>query len=107
VSVLRFSPHEAWRDDKRLEICTAGLEFESGRAPLVKAWDNRGFIRSPGSTKYTFSRVGFPRIKKKDLHKKKKKATMKYELSYHDILPRKRSICTSNQPKRAVDWFAR
>jgi hypothetical protein len=78
VSVLRFSPQEAWRDDKRLEICTAGLEFESGCAPLVKAWDNRGFIRSPGSTKYTFSRVGFPRIKKKDLHEKKKK-------SHHEV----------------------
>jgi hypothetical protein len=73
VSVLRFSPQEAWRDDKRLEICTAGLKFESGRALLVKAWDNRGFTRSPGPIKYTFSRVGFPRIKKKDLHTQKKK----------------------------------
>uniref|UniRef100_A0A6N2LT94 Tr-type G domain-containing protein n=1 Tax=Salix viminalis TaxID=40686 RepID=A0A6N2LT94_SALVM len=28
-------PQGAQRDDKGLEICTAGLEFESGRAPLV------------------------------------------------------------------------
>jgi hypothetical protein len=112
VSVLRFSLQEAWRDDKGFEICTAGLEFELGRAPLVRAWDSRGFTCSPGPIKYTFLRVRFPRIKKKKIYtqkkrKKKKKATMKYELSYHDILSRKRSICTSNQPKRAVDWFAR
>jgi hypothetical protein len=29
-------PQGAWRDDKRLEICTAGLEFESRRAPLAR-----------------------------------------------------------------------
>jgi len=27
----------AQRDDKGLEICTAGLEFESGRVPLIRA----------------------------------------------------------------------
>jgi hypothetical protein len=54
----------AWRDGKGLEICIAGLEFESGRAPLVKAWDSQGFTHSPEPTKYTFRKVRFPRIKK-------------------------------------------
>ena len=48
-----------------LEICIAGLEFESGRAPLVRAWDNRSFTRSSGPTKCVFRRVEFPRIQKK------------------------------------------
>jgi hypothetical protein len=39
--------------------------FESGRAPLVRAWDSRGFIRSPGPTKYASQEVRFSRIKKK------------------------------------------
>jgi hypothetical protein len=39
---------------KGFEICTAGLEFESGRAPLVRAWDSRGFTPSPGPTKCAF-----------------------------------------------------
>jgi len=41
-------------DGKGFEICTAGLEFESGRAPLVRAWDSWGFTPSPGPTKCTF-----------------------------------------------------
>jgi hypothetical protein len=53
------------RDGKRLEICTAGFEFESGHALLVRAWNNRGFTHSPGPTKNIFREVGFPRIKKK------------------------------------------
>ena len=36
------------------EICTAGLEFESGRVLLVRAWDNRGFTRSLGPIKCAF-----------------------------------------------------
>jgi hypothetical protein len=34
-------PQGVWRDGKELEICTAGLEFESGRAPLVRVWNNK------------------------------------------------------------------
>ena len=56
----------AWCDGKGLEICTAGFEFELGRAPLVRAWNSRGFTRSPGLTKCAFWRVEFPRIKKKN-----------------------------------------
>jgi len=56
---------EAWRDSKRLEICTAGLEFESRRAPLVRAWDSRNFTHLPGPTKYAFRRWGFLESKKK------------------------------------------
>ena len=59
---VQKSSQGAQRDGKELEIYTAGLEFESGRAPLVKAWDNRDFTRSPGLTKYTFREVEFPRI---------------------------------------------
>jgi hypothetical protein len=55
------------RDGKRLEICTAGFEFESGHALLVRAWNSRGFTRSPGPTKNVFREVGFPRIKKKNV----------------------------------------
>jgi len=33
---------------------TASLEFESGRAPLVRAWDSRGFTPSPEPTKCAF-----------------------------------------------------
>jgi len=43
-----------WRDDKKLEICTVGLEFESGRTPLVRTWDNRSFTCSSGPIKYAF-----------------------------------------------------
>jgi hypothetical protein len=50
-------PQGAWHDGKGFEICTAGLEFKSGRAPLVRAWDSRGFTPSPGPTKCAF-RVG-------------------------------------------------
>jgi len=46
-------------------ICTAGLEFESGRASLVRAWDGQGFTRSLGPTKCSFRKVGFSQIKKK------------------------------------------
>ena len=48
-----------------LEICTAGLEFESGRVPLVRVWNSRSLTRSPGPTKYVFRRVEFPQIHKK------------------------------------------
>jgi hypothetical protein len=58
-------PQGVWRDGKELEICTAGLEFESGRAPLVRAWNSRGFIRSHGPTKYIFQKIKFPQIQKK------------------------------------------
>ena len=49
----------AQRDGKGLEICTAGLEFESECAPLVRVWDSRGFTRSSEPIKYAFRRVGF------------------------------------------------
>jgi len=49
-------------DGKRFEICTAGLEFESGRALLVRDWDSRNFTRSSGPTKYAFQGMRFPRI---------------------------------------------
>ena len=58
------------RDGKGLEICTAGLEFESGRVSLIRAWDSWGFTRSPGSTKYVFRRVRFSRIQKKIFQRK-------------------------------------
>ena len=59
------------KEIKGLEICTVDLELESGRAPLVRAWDSRGFTRSPGPTKCAFRGVRFPRIqKKKLLHQK-------------------------------------
>jgi hypothetical protein len=41
----------AWHDGKGFEICTAGLEFKSGRASLIRVWDSRDFTRSPGPTK--------------------------------------------------------
>jgi hypothetical protein len=41
------------------------VEFESGRAPLVRAWDSRGFTLSPGPTKYAFWGWGFLESKKK------------------------------------------
>ena len=44
----------SWRDDKKLEICTVGLEFESGRTPLVRTWDNWSFTCSSGPIKYAF-----------------------------------------------------
>jgi hypothetical protein len=37
ISVTFSRPQGAWRDGKGLEIYTAGLEFESGRASLVRA----------------------------------------------------------------------
>jgi len=48
-----------------LEICTAGLEFESGLASLVRVWNSRGFIHSPGPIKYVFWKIEFPRIQNK------------------------------------------
>jgi hypothetical protein len=36
-----------------------------GRARLVRAWDSRGFTRSPGPTKCAFREMEFPRIQKK------------------------------------------
>ena len=47
-----------WRDDKELEICIAGLKFESGRVSIVRAWNSRGFTRSPKPTKYVFWEMG-------------------------------------------------
>jgi hypothetical protein len=58
------------RNGKGFEICTAGLEFESGRVPLIRAWDSWGFTRSPGSVKYVFWNVRFPRIQKKIFQRK-------------------------------------
>ena len=58
-------PQRVWRDGKELEICTAGLEFESRRAPLVRAWDSRRFTRLSGPTKYAFQKVDFLKFKKK------------------------------------------
>jgi hypothetical protein len=55
-----ISTQGAWRDGKELEIYTAGLEFESGRTPLVRAWDSRSFTRSSGPTKYAFQEMKFP-----------------------------------------------
>jgi hypothetical protein len=49
-------------DGNGLQICTAGLEFESGRALFIRAWDSRSFTNSPGSIKCAFRGVGFPRI---------------------------------------------
>jgi hypothetical protein len=49
---------------KGFEICTAGLKFESGRAPLIRAWNSRDFTLSFGPTKCAFREVGFPWIKK-------------------------------------------
>ena len=44
---------------------TIGLEFESGRAPFVRAWDSRSFTHSPEPIKCAFQGVRFPRIQKK------------------------------------------
>ena len=52
--VVYSSPQGARRNDKGFEICTAGLEFESGCAFLVRAWDNQSFTRLPELTKCTF-----------------------------------------------------
>ena len=76
-------PQGAQRDGKGFEICTAGLEFESGRAPLVRAWDSRGFTRSPRPTKCAFRGVGFPRIQKKKLLSRR---LYFYFIFFHDIL---------------------
>jgi hypothetical protein len=59
-SKSKTRPQVAEHDNKGLEICTAGLEFESGRAPLVRAWDSWSFTRSPGPTKCAFRGVWFP-----------------------------------------------
>jgi hypothetical protein len=67
-------------DDKGFEMCTAGLEFESGRASLIRAWNSRGFTRSPEPTKCTFQEVGFLRIQKKK--RKKKKMRGKHSFNY-------------------------
>jgi hypothetical protein len=65
LTLLVQGPQEAWRDGKKLEICTSTLEFESGRVPLARTWGSRGFTRSLGSTKCTFQEVGFSQIQKK------------------------------------------
>jgi hypothetical protein len=65
---IRSSKYRTRRDGKGFEIYTAGLEFESGLAPLVRARESRGFIRSPGPTKCAFQEVGFSsNSKKKEL----------------------------------------
>jgi hypothetical protein len=49
-----------WRDgkdSKEFEICTAGLEFESGHTPLERVWDSQGFIYSPEPIKYALQGV--------------------------------------------------
>ena len=65
LSAHQYSREGTWRDDKELEICTAGLEFESGRTSFVRAWDNRGFTHSSGPTKCAFQEMKFPPIQKK------------------------------------------
>jgi hypothetical protein len=67
-------------------MCTAGLEFESGRVPLVKAWNNRDFTRSPEPIKYAFRRVRFPRIQKKIKILAFKKQKTLNVMSYASIL---------------------
>jgi hypothetical protein len=52
--IMEFCLLGAWRDGKGLEICKAGLEFESGRAPLIRVSDSWGFTRSPGPIKCAF-----------------------------------------------------
>jgi len=52
-------------DGKEFEICTAGLEFESGRASLVRAWDSWGFTRSLEPIKCAFWEDGFSSNPKK------------------------------------------
>jgi hypothetical protein len=64
---------------KGLEIYTAGLEFESGHALLVRALDS--FTHSPGPTKYAFRGVEFPWIQKK-ISPKIKYILLKHE--YHN-----------------------
>jgi hypothetical protein len=51
---------QALRDSKKLEIYTAGLEFELGRVSFVKTWDSRDFTRSPELTTYVFQEMRFP-----------------------------------------------
>jgi len=51
-------------DSKGLKICIVDLEFESGRASLVRARDSRDFTRSPGPTKCAFRKMRFSRIQK-------------------------------------------
>jgi hypothetical protein len=53
---------KTWCDSKKLEICTAGLEFESGHVFFVIAWNNRDFTCSPWPTKYVWD---FLKSKKK------------------------------------------
>jgi len=55
------------RVGKGFEIYTAGLEFELGRASLVRAWNSRSFTPSPGCTKCAFRGMRFPRIQKKKI----------------------------------------
>ena len=47
-----------------LDFTIAGLEFGSGRASFVRAWDSRGFTRSPEPTKCAFQGVFSNPIKK-------------------------------------------
>jgi len=44
----------AYRNGKEFEICTTDLEFESGCASLVRAWNSWGFTPSPEPTKCAF-----------------------------------------------------
>jgi hypothetical protein len=59
-------------DDKGFEMCTADLEFESGRASLVRASNSRSFTRSPEPIKCTFREVGISSNPKRKKEKKKK-----------------------------------
>ena len=45
---------ETGRDDKELEICIAGFEFESGRISFARVQDSWDFVCSPESIKYAF-----------------------------------------------------
>ena len=48
----------AWHDDKELEICTAGLEFELGCASLIRVQEKQGFTHLSGPAKYIFREGG-------------------------------------------------
>jgi hypothetical protein len=65
LTVKGYRSQGAYRDGKGFEICTAGLEFESGHAPLVRAWDSRSFTPSSEPTKCAFRGGEVSRIQKK------------------------------------------
>ena len=49
--IMKFCLLGAWRDDKGFEIYKVSLEFESGRAPLIRVSDSWDFTCSPGPIK--------------------------------------------------------